>query len=214
MTVKEMLGQKGRTNAMTDLRFGIAVALISLSTLIASTAAYAVPITYTQTATASGSLNSVIFTNASIVLTENSDTTNVTNPSAGIFHNIGTLSLSITGFAPVTFTDSTVAVVNQSGPAVGFSDLTLDLAILATVSNSFSAYDLTSSIGPITGISAANLNTNFATSGGIFFLTSVGDSTFTATTTAVPEPSSLAILFSTLVGLGFLPWTCGRRTVA
>jgi hypothetical protein len=90
-----------------------AVVLGAASAIIGATPAVAVPITYTETDTATGSLNGVAFTNASIVLTMNNNTANVTNPSSGLFSIVGTITVSVNGAAPVTFTDTTRVYIAQ-----------------------------------------------------------------------------------------------------
>jgi PEP-CTERM motif-containing protein len=64
----------------------------------------------------------------------------------------------------------------------------------------FSTYNLTTAIGPITGVAFVTLNTAFDTSGGNLTFTSAEvASTFTATlTSSVPEPTSLVLLGSGL----------------
>jgi PEP-CTERM motif len=63
---------------------------------------------------------------------------------------------------------------------------------------------MTTSIGPIVGTSDINAGLSFATTGGAFVLTSAGDTTFTATTTTIPEPSTWAMMALGFAGLGFL----------
>ena len=184
-----------------------AAALGAASAMIGAAPAVAVPITYTETDTGTGSLNGVPFTSANIVLTESSDTTNVIHPVGKLFENVGTITVSVNGATPVTFTDTMLVYIQQSGDRVGFNDDTQGNDIFDTVSTSLSTYDLKTAIGPITDSSfSPNPGNSFPTSGGAFILTSVGsNSTFTATIAAVPEPASLAIFGTALAGgLGLL----------
>jgi hypothetical protein len=168
-----------------------AFALGVAGAILGATSALAFPITYTEQATASGSLNGVSFTDKIVLLAMTSDTTNVINPSAGVFENVTSAvvkaTVSVDSAAAVTFTDSIAVFVNQTPtlpPAVGgFADLTLSLDILDTSSASFAAYDLKSFIGPISGNPAfMSLNQSFPTTGGGFILTGISNdtSTFTA----------------------------------
>jgi hypothetical protein len=73
---------------------------------------------------------------------------------------------------------------------------------------------MTTSIGPIVGTSNINAGRSFATTGGAFVLTSAGDATFTATTTAIPEPSTWAMMALGFAGLGFLGYRKTRSDLA
>jgi hypothetical protein len=172
--------------------------------------ALAVPITYTEDATATGSLGGVAFTDAMVTLTMINDTTNVTNPSPGLFLNIGTATVSVNGDTPVAFTDSIAVFSNQTVSVGGFADVSFatPLDILDTTNAAFAAYDLKSFIGPLSG-SPANIdfNVSFPTADGAFILTALAGpaSTFTATATpGVPEPGMLSLFGAALAGLGLI----------
>jgi hypothetical protein len=190
-----------------------ALVLGAVGGMALATPSLATPITYTETATATGFLNGSPFTNATVTLEMTNDTTNVTNPSTGIFHNQQTsdpatdLMLSISGIGgTATFTDSIQAAVSQSVPDAGFGDLTNNTAILFTKNAAFSTYDLKSAITAVSGTPFAfNPTASFQTSAGLFMLTSVASASFAATTSAaVPEPTSFALLGAALAGFGLI----------
>jgi hypothetical protein len=187
------------------IKFVPALVLSIASSLIAPSLSFAAPITYTEYATASGSLDGVSFTDETVFLSMSNDTTNVTGGGLSNFDNVGTATVSVAGGPAVTFTDPIEVFSYQfsPAPAVGFEDATTLHDILDDVSAFFSAYALTTSIGPITDASVINSGDSFATSGGAFVLNSAGDSTFTATTTAIPEPCTWAMMLLGFAGLGF-----------
>ena len=175
-----------------------AVALGLAGAVSIMTSAFAFPITYTEQATASGSLGGQSFTDALVTLTMINDTDNVVNNSPGLFENLGTVTVSVSavnGGLPVTFTDSMEVFMDQtlSPPTVGFTDLTFmpnPLDVLDDGSVFFASYDLKTLIGPVSGNPAlSSLNVSFPTTGGALILTDIPDntSTFTATV-AVPAP--------------------------
>ncbi|MBV8507146.1 MAG: hypothetical protein JOZ11_15230 [Alphaproteobacteria bacterium] len=191
-----------------------ALALGAAGVILSATPSFAVPITYTEQVTASGSLGGTPFFNATVTLTMNNDTTNVGGSSPSFF-NVQTLTmpltLNVTGFPTGTFTDTTQAAVNQTttivSPDAGFGDNTAAQGILFTKNSSFSTYDLKTSIGPILGTAIFTLGESFATTDGQFVLNTVtGPATFTGTASpaAIPAPGSLAMLVVGLAGLGLI----------
>jgi hypothetical protein len=73
-----------------------------------------------------------------------------------------------------------------------FGDAGQDLAILIVANSAFASYDLTTSIGPITGQAFINPGHFFSTSAGGFMLTTVAPTaSFQA---VVPEPSAVWLL--------------------
>ena len=68
--------------------FSLAPALGMTAMVFTAVPSLAFPITYTEQATASGSLNGVAFTDKTVLLTMTNDTTNVINPLTGIFENV------------------------------------------------------------------------------------------------------------------------------
>ena len=187
------------------------VVLSIASIFIAASPSFGAQITYTEQATASGSLDGILFTDATVVLTMNNNTTNVTNSAPGDFENVGTATVSVGGGPVLTFTDLTQVFSTQSDPAVGFEDLAVD-DILDNFTASFATYALTTSIGPIVGSGSIDPGSSFATTGGALVLTSVGDATFTASTNAIPEPSSWAMMLIGFAGIGYAGFK--RRSTA
>ena len=164
---------------------------------IAAPNAMAVPITYTFTATCSGTIGSTPFTNAMVTVTATGDTSAIfagVNPpyTPGFFFNPTQVSASIAGVGTANFTGSgSIAgygalangyvFVDQSESLVGFgieSDRTDDF------SPTFATYGLSSSIGPASSVSLQF--SNEATTLGALTLTTVTPGTFTAVAAGTP----------------------------
>src|SRR5262245_37704814 len=171
------------------------VVLGALIGLVAFGKAQAEPITYTFSATGSGSLGPNPFSNASVTLTATSDSSMVTMEEPGLFvvPNL-TATVSVSGLGAAAFTIPTSTFDNQATSAAGINGLSFVFPdILDLLNPALATYDLTTSIGPLTGPALFNPGRRFPTTSGDFVLNSVS-SNVTFQAILVPEPSSLALL--------------------
>lgn len=174
-----------------------ATALCIIVLLAAGTdSAEAAPITYTQTAIASGTLGVTTFTNALVTLTQTADTNNVL--FSNNFYSVvpATSLFSVAGIGSGSFTSSTFTASQPSNGLAGLGSGTAGVggpAVLSVINSAFLTYDLKTSIGPISATGVINPGLVLTTTAGNFSLSSVsGNATFQATLgapAAVPEPS-------------------------
>jgi hypothetical protein len=178
------------------------VALATIISLCGYTAAQATPITYMFSGVGTGGLGANPFTNASFTITSTADTSQITIPG-GFFHVPDlTATIFVSGIGSGTFNIPTINVDNQGLPGVGFSDPGQNLAILFVDNVAFATYDLSTSIGSLSGPPIISPRQRFGTTAGNFSLTSVSTVTFQATT--VPEPATISLF--ALAGLACVTW--------
>ena len=195
--------------------FIVASAIVSSAVLTWVAPAEAIPITYTESATASGSLGGVPFSNALVTIRLTGDTANVMPfvlwPS--ILLNVGTATVTIAGLGVATFNNPNgyAAVAVPPGVIVEATVPTFNIAqfdgpaqsdgithIMGLQDVALQDYDLASAFGPLTATSLPfSGSEKYGTTRGDLVLTSGSETvTFTAT---IPEPPSMS-----LFGLGAL----------
>jgi hypothetical protein len=162
-------------------------------------------IVVTETTTASGTLDGSNFVDALLTLTITGDTNNLMNDASDFFSIVGAGTVSVAGVGSDTFTDVVEATDTHDIMGAGISDVTTNHAILFTLNPAFATYELTTSIGPVTGSGLSNpAFITFATANGSFSVASIGSVTYTATVGSVPEPASVGLLLAGLAGLGIV----------
>jgi hypothetical protein len=180
----------------------IAPRLVILAILTAATlAAHADTISYTESAIGTGSLGKGDFTNALVTITATGDTGNVVDKGGGTFVIILPVELTVQGLGSTMFTDIIQFVSNNGSEDAGVGDDTNGRGLLFTDNSVFSTYNLQTGIGPISGVPGFNSGASFGTEDGAFVTISFDTSTFEAVTSSVPEPSTIAMLGTGLLGL-------------
>ena len=165
-------------------------------TALLATSANATP-SYTETASAIGSLDGIAFTGATVTLFA-APTGAITHPDATHYIVSVTGSFVIDGFGSGTFLDPLEVVDYPTASVASINDATLGKSIFGTTNSVFSTYDLSY---PITASGGAtyNIGQAFSTNVGSLIFTNVFQPTFTATD--IPEPLSLSIFGAGIAGM-------------
>ncbi len=188
--------------------------LATLVLMLGVSSAQADYVTYTESAIATGILGSSSFTNALVSITLTSAGPTI-SPCTGVPDCTaagGPMSIGVAGVGTATLTDRGLGVVDNSGcGCVGMSDFTKGRPLLFTDSPSFTSYNITQSIGPVTGSPGFNPGFVLPPTQGNFSLSTVtGASTFRAIST-LTQPGGTVTHPTTFTqqGLGQISATIG-----
>ncbi len=183
------------------------VALGRLLLTALAVTAHAEPITFTETLTGSSYYGPNAGTTQPITITGYGDTSNVVFSSANDEYTLLLSSATLQmGSSPVQTFTGTVQAFEADGFIAGFEQLSpidVNIAAVDGFDDPFANYALNSDISVTDGTQVPASYTLFNTTGGSFdFATFSTTATFTSSVPpAVPEPSSLILLSTGLLGM-------------
>jgi hypothetical protein len=176
---------------------------------------------YTESFTGSGTFNTTAFNDDFVILSITADTSQITSTgqSPNVWLLSGPLTVTVNGLGSTLFTSTGGVVVNngQGGVFAGEIGLTTDPnapAFLGIFNPAFQTYDLSSTFGPVMG--TGTFGAGGTTSSGSLLLSSIGTVTFevTSPSSAIPEPSTWAMMLLGFVGLGYMAYRTSNKNVA
>jgi hypothetical protein len=184
------------------LRFKV-FAICAASVVLAPWMVSAAPVTYTFTATVSGTVDGNSFTDALFTFVGNGDTSNITSCGVDCWSNdLTSATVTLAGFGSGSLTVSAFVFVNNDLSGVGDY---INFDLLYVSDSALIGHDLATAFGPITGTASATGQGPFFTSFGVIDIQSIlSDSgTFQTQINDVPEPVTVAL---TAAGLAGLAW--------
>ncbi len=183
--------------------------MLFLAALALPSAALATPILYTLTATGSGNLGATTFTNAAVTFTEVADTNNVLHApgissSPAYYTSGGIVSVSIAGAGSYTLESSMflteAGAMTATSGVFGIYDTSTG-GFYGIDSGNLLTYFLATTLSPTSGATAVrDYNRSLISTSGDLLFTSFADGVGSAVA-ITPEPSSLALLGTGILGV-------------